>query len=433
MFVVGIRNDADVGQKAPMEVSAYGKMPTRRRAKNRIPRRNYLSCSPCLYKNRRNITGSSATEQQPHSHAQVGRPIGNRLRKDGKKPVRVVFKSTCGICNSQSLHVSLSHKKRPKSQNEEDKFHTPPTPEDIDQPAMTLSHKRSNRVQFGSPRAVEYEVDGPTVHLTPLPSEVTRKRYSMDPKEQTQEEEEMTIETKRNSAILAEWEDEVQATSSASRRRQQRKNRRSSSLFTPSPMSLLQDDEEHPSPSAVVMENLASLCVDSPAEQMSEPPISTPVSTSDSSFSDRSGTETAEFAINLDSVNTNGGAMDISPARLDETSSTTDTTPPPSNMNLLAIHSVGGALDRASPETFTLSKVHSPISRMNESSDHSYFKGIAVRFFMECCLPRKVESNPRSFEPDRLLHLLTLFPSFSKTHHRIEVGKHWISFRISAD
>lgn len=199
----------------------------------------------------------------------------------------------------------------------------------------------------------------------------------MNPKEQTHDEEEMTIETKRNSAILAEWEDEVQATSSASRRRQQRKNRRSSSLFTPSPMSLLQDDEEHPSPSAIVMENLASLCVDSPAEKASDPPILTPLLTSDSSPSDHSGSETAEFAINLDSVNSNGGAMDISPPRLDD-SVTADTTPPPSNVNLIAIHSVGGALDRASPESYTLAKVHSPISRMNESSEHSFLKGFAT-------------------------------------------------------
>lgn len=200
----------------------------------------------------------------------------------------------------------------------------------------------------------------------------------MDPKEQTQEEEEMTIETKRNSAILAEWEEEVQATSSASRRRQQRKNRRSSSLFSPSPMSLLQNEEEQTSPSTMVMANLASLCVDSPADKASEPAILTPLSSSDSSPSDLAGAETAEFAINLDSVNTTGGAMDISPPRTED-GVTAETTPPPSNVSLIAIHSVGGALDRASPATYTLSKVHSPISRMNESPDHTYFKGIAVR------------------------------------------------------
>ncbi len=199
----------------------------------------------------------------------------------------------------------------------------------------------------------------------------------MDPKETTREEEEMTLETKRNSAVLAEWDEELQPTSSASRRRQQRKSRRSSGLFTPSPMSLLQDDENRPSPSTIVMKNLASLCVDSPADKTVEPPVLTPLSNSDSSSSHDSMPETAEFAISLDSLHSDGGAMDTTPPRLEDLV-TAETTPPTANMSLDAIHSVGGALDRASPATLTISKGHSPISRMNESAVEGYLQGIAV-------------------------------------------------------
>lgn len=365
---------------------------------------------------------------------------------------------------------SLSHTKLPRPPNHAvvaNKFKTPPpTPEDEEEEAaknnagFTPSNnsnnnhhhnkKGKNRVQFGSPKAAEYEVDGHTAQLTPLPPEVTRQRYSMDPKQAPAEEEEMTVETKRNSALLAEWEEELQPASSAARRRQQRKNRRSSSIFTPSPMSsslLLDDsdDEENesseqplqqqqqpqvPSPSTMVMENLASLCVDSPTvaggatatpkvDASSIPPTLTPLSSagSDSSSSDtssfrRSGetsnNKTAEFAISLESVNASGGAMDTTPPRIEITvnhrpvknpstiiptsssngilpSTSTETTPPPTNMNLDAIHSVGGALDHTSPPmtstmmtsmTYNVSAFHrghhhSPISRMSDSRSSS--------------------------------------------------------------
>lgn len=335
-----------------------------------------------------------------------------------------------------------------------DKFKTPPTsPDEVEAAAAaaataaadnTTSNKKAFRVQFGSPQAAEYVIDDPVAQLTPLPSEFTRRRYSMTEKEVSKEEEEMTVETKRNSALLAEWEDDLAPTSSAARRRQQRKNRRSSSLFTPSPMSSLlnNDDEEEevsdrrraPSPSTIVMENLASLCVDSPLTSTSmetncsvaescddvdsvknAPPSLTPVSMGSDDSSSSSGSsssagenKTAQFAISLDSVNVTGGAMDTTtPPRLELQSTTTtssvssalsaDTTTPPPNMSLDTIHSVGGALDQASPATHMLSKVaasigHSPISRMSGSSHtskdgHVYLDAIAVSFdaFQSLC------------------------------------------------
>lgn len=103
------------------------------------------------------------------------------------------------------------------------------------------------RVQFGIPSAVEYEVENPPGHLTPMSQEVTKKRYSMDPKEPSREDEEITQETKQNNLILSEWEDQFSASvednvrrSHRKRRRESsskkrnRKNRRSSSIFSPS-------------------------------------------------------------------------------------------------------------------------------------------------------------------------------------------------------
>ena len=343
-------------------------------------------------------------------------------------------------CSLFCRNSSLSHTKLRQNQTlaPNNMFKTPPTSPEDEEEASNLGtsphpNRKRNRVQFGSPQAVEYEVDAPTAQLTPLPSEVTRQRYSMDQKEVKEEDEEMTIETKRNSAMLAEWEEELQPLSSrASRRRQQRKNRRDSSIFDPSPTgSLLNlDDEENdrendrqqqvPSPSTIVMQNLASLCVDSPAaascqqftsDATSIPPILTPVSSGseDSSSSDnsspRESLKTVEFAISLESLNSSGAAMDTTPPRVDinipgkmkdipststapHMASSTEMTPPPLNMSLDAIHSFGGALDHASPlkivTSFADSTGQSFIAHKsvgsNESDccDEGYFQGVTV-------------------------------------------------------
>jgi hypothetical protein len=290
---------------------------------------------------------------------------------------------------------------------------TPPTsPEEEERLRLLLESgnsekpKKSFRVQFGSPQAAEYEIDGPSAQLTPLPSDVTRKRYSMEQKVAPECEEEVTQETKVNSAVLAEWEegfDEPRAS------RGRRKNRRDSSLFTPSPKTSLLDsqdgddemEERTPprkpapavaSPSVVVMENLASLRM-SPMQReeallsplanddddddgfilqnkensslrtsdsiLSSPSV-TPSSATNTSASDHSTVVTspnhlgtAELVVDLQSFHSDGGAMDTiasPPARAHISSLTYDThacetTPPPTNVSLDTIHSFGGALE----------------------------------------------------------------------------------------
>jgi hypothetical protein len=252
--------------------------------------------------------------------------------------------------------------------------------------------KKSFRVQFGSPQAAEYEIDGTSAQLTPLPSDVTRKRYSMEQKVVTECEEELTQETKANSAVLAEWKegfDEPRAL----RGRRKNKNRRDSSIFTPSPDSSLLDsqdgddemEERTPprkplaaaaSPSEVVMETLASLRM-SPMKReeailqnkensllrtsdndLSSPSVAALSAAACTSASDQSTVVespnhhgTAELVVNLQSIHSDGGAMDHTaspPARTHVSSLTYDThaaerTPPPTNVMFDTIHSFGGA------------------------------------------------------------------------------------------
>jgi hypothetical protein len=197
----------------------------------------------------------------------------------------------------------------------------------------------------------------------------------MDAKVLDPQEEEMTEETKQNSATLAEWEDDFEE---QPRRvsRNRRRNRRDSSLFTPSPELSFQDDDDSnddianhdqkdkllkaPSTSLVVMENLASLQMASSEDSSSgSPPTvqlssasSTPSSIAsasdraiwpqsrgvvetDQSFdtshsagsnsSDESTVlsspiqavpDTAELVVDLQSINAQGGAMDTTPPGL---------------------------------------------------------------------------------------------------------------------
>jgi hypothetical protein len=217
-------------------------------------------------------------------------------------------------------------------------------------------------VQFGLPQAAEYEIDEPPQSLTPLPSHVTRARYSMDQKEETQVEEELTHETKQNSALLEEWEEDFAEPRSSSRRK--RNNRRSSSLFTPSPM--LDDDKSArenvsltaPSPSVEVMTNLASMRMASPAAtnlQANQEPAQ-----SSSSLPSRTPSQTqeytAEFGVNLEAINATGGAMDITPPQRALSHAPA--------MSLESIHSVGGALDMESPASAETQSPGPPLSMM---------------------------------------------------------------------
>ncbi|KAG7371063.1 hypothetical protein IV203_019633 [Nitzschia inconspicua] len=97
--------------------------------------------------------------------------------------------------------------------------------------------RKNCHVQFGSPTAVEYDVESCSRQLTPMPDDKVRGKYSMTPNNPTQEEEELVIETKHNNAILSEWEGlEAKSTRSIKKARKNakmrnKKNRRESALF----------------------------------------------------------------------------------------------------------------------------------------------------------------------------------------------------------
>jgi hypothetical protein len=305
--------------------------------------------------------------------------------------------------------------------------------------------ERLRSIQFGTPEAAEYEIDGPSNQFTPLPSDVTRKRYCMEQKVVLEEEQTLTQETKANSVVLAEWGSSSRA--SSSRRRRKNLNRRDGALFAPSPGSsslYSQDGDDemeewtpprkplvvtmtaaNTSPSMMVMENLASLRMSSMKreEAMLSPlendndddddsfifenkenswlrtfdsvtklramlsPLENDnddddddsfilhnkenswLRTSDSNLSSPSVAASAsdqstvlvtspnhhgraEVAVNLQSIHSDGGAMDNTaspPAKADISSLTYDahageTTSPPTNASLGIIHSFGGAL-----------------------------------------------------------------------------------------
>lgn len=272
--------------------------------------------------------------------------------------------------------------------------------------AITSKTKKQRHVQFGSPTAVEYVIGEPAKQLTPLPNEVTRKRYSMDEKKATVEEEELTIETKHNTSILAEWEDDCEvkgrlgdprrrrgdsAGANGSRnRRRSNGGRRSSSIFSPSPMCLLEADtvkslssregciqeeeekeddqvalpvapsmEPEKSPSVLMAANLASLRM-SPDEVSHKNTSAAAAPTCSAGLSPTGNDNTWEGFVDLGSVNVSGGAMDVSrrtpvpplPCNnsitpMPQSTSTVGAhlTPPPANGTMDAIHSLGGAMD----------------------------------------------------------------------------------------
>jgi hypothetical protein len=264
-----------------------------------------------------------------------------------------------------------------------------------------------------------------------MPHEITRKRYSMNPKEDSKEEEELTYETKQNNAILMEWETQFiddfgddmgsgdktkkhcrsRTSRSNSIRRQHRNNRRTSSIFSPSPLSMEDDDDsgddtsscssstvetqqrpslEHTSataasPSLVVAQNLASLRVsDGSPEDFSACEVSERNASYHFVASPAPGGDnTWEFAVNLGLLHATGGAMEVSPlpSRPSTTLSTSvnsagsklceENTPPPTDVNMESIHSVGGALDGddelATPNKENRNVVESPQMSFLES------------------------------------------------------------------
>ena len=154
-----------------------------------------------------------------------------------------------------------------------------PSPGESLSPAMTPSRK----VQFGHSMAAEFIAEEPTGALTPMPIDVARERFPIEQKNNTQEELAETAETKCNTSILSEWEqdfdelikddddEELEAMLFTETTRRNKRNgttrRRDSTVFTPSPGSkgLLQDDIEG-MPQAMV----TSLQMDSPMAEQHE-------------------------------------------------------------------------------------------------------------------------------------------------------------------
>jgi hypothetical protein len=66
----------------------------------------------------------------------------------------------------------------------------------------------SPKVKFGDSMAAEFISEEPTVSLTPMPAEVSRLRFPIDEVAQTKEQINETEETKSNTSILQEWDDD---------------------------------------------------------------------------------------------------------------------------------------------------------------------------------------------------------------------------------
>jgi hypothetical protein len=149
-----------------------------------------------------------------------------------------------------------------------------------------------------------------------MPDELTRKKYSMDPHIFSQDEEEMTQETKQNNAILSEWEEIFSDTDSKEYRRlgrgssgkRNRRNRRASSIFSPRADFMRTNEEvsdttDRPSPSkspsTVISENMALLKMSSV-----QPSNEVCATTTD----DTRGERTWEHVIDLGGINATGAA-----------------------------------------------------------------------------------------------------------------------------
>mmetsp|Transcript_14139 Transcript_14139/g.35527 ORF Transcript_14139/g.35527 Transcript_14139/m.35527 type:complete len:577 (-) Transcript_14139:132-1862(-) len=290
--------------------------------------------------------------------------------------------------------LSNPRPKRPRGQTP--RYKTPPKSSvELSARSESNSHQ-SRRVQFGIPSAVEYEIDRPPGHLTPMSQEVTRKRYSMDPKEPTREEDEITQETKQNNSILSEWEarfstmpekkirshDRSKRNGSSNKRN--RRNRRSSSIFSPANRVSLacghsnqnnpamnQADNSHTLPSshsksAIDATDLTSQRVLS-SNKLSEDSLKKSQAKAMSIARSADENQTWDILADLGSINSKG-AMELSPhsstpeikesvSRIVGNASTNvgcstkleEKSPPPCNVNFDAINAVGAALNDDSP------------------------------------------------------------------------------------
>ncbi len=234
-----------------------------------------------------------------------------------------------------------------------------------------------------------------------MSQEVTRQRYSMDPKEPTKEEDDITQETKQNNQILSEWEDQFSPMPETKNRshgrvkrkgslnRRNRRNRRSSSIFSPASRTSLATDHSdqcnletnlqhdaltftspHSKP-AIVSTNLHSKPTGmSSSTKLSEETNSqlTPQANSvpplASSIDEK---RTWDFMAHLGSINSKG-AMELSPhsstpeakepvstvvanlnVNIGKSTKFEEKNPPPYDVKFDTINAVGAALNNDSP------------------------------------------------------------------------------------
>lgn len=237
---------------------------------------------------------------------------------------------------------SLSNPRPKRPRGHATRFKTPQKSTDESDALSESNVHQSRRVQFGTPSAVEYEIDRPPRHLTPMSQEVTRKRYSMDPKEPTREENKITHETKQNNLILSEWEDQFSVMTSNRNRssdrsrsgsssKRNRRNRRSSSIFSPgSRISLAYDNSSLTNRDAKQKDNaFTSTSSDSKLAMVTTASVSLSMLRSKKSLEDTSTNatpratpmstvrpadenQTWDFVADLGSINSKG-AMELSP------------------------------------------------------------------------------------------------------------------------
>ena len=73
----------------------------------------------------------------------------------------------------------------------------------------TLLHASSSggkNVKFGSASAAEFDSERPALEITPMPKAAAEKRYKLEERNMNETEEMMNEETKRNNAMLGDWE-----------------------------------------------------------------------------------------------------------------------------------------------------------------------------------------------------------------------------------
>jgi hypothetical protein len=226
--------------------------------------------------------------------------------------------------------------------------------------AQVSRTKAHSAVKFGTNSAAEFDKLQPITEMTPMPSHVVQEIFPSESKEIPLEEQEVSRETARNVAMLAEWddlfddEDDLEKSTPKRKRGRKRtpyksknrrpsKSRRDSQLFSKEKRNLLEDsdEDEHMLPLAVTID---------PHEYTSPSTIGASGSERDSFESEEvtMATET-ETQVHRDSLE----SACISPNSLASSLSTRETPKSArtsSSTILRAVHASGAELPSNSPQ-----------------------------------------------------------------------------------